>query len=600
MPNVSQNTTMTNAQFRQSDILKFIQENGTRVLWREVNGLDYITKKGPWKGGKECRYHLTVDAGGLAFGGLAQTAGVFAPNDQSYGIQGFYVPKHQTMTMYFERILDKMSDSEKKAFVNNMKQEYSQKVMFQKSFVNLQQMSDGTGRFATPVGFGPNNTASGATFTIGNPQTLLKVKLSSLSTAVGGAPYLMEGMVISFAFPSYDENTDGTAELTNATCIPRLLALAFNTAGGNLSWYDAFRVVKISQVANEVFLAPARKAAPDAAAVYAPYSTWDASHHVQQGASANMWCAGTGTVTVTPYLGRKFDLSVPADVNPITDFIALFSPASLTSGAAATQPTAIFAVVPGYLPTGSQSYGYGNTDFSSFAVTTKTSDEIARYVLGLGWDFNVDPSNASSSVVDVSLINPFLMTGLDTLVYNNFNIVQGIPRSSIQQYLPTERDNAGNPLTFNSLYGLLTEHVTRNRDKNAEDSGVTEYNSLLMNPIVFSSLLSLSETDRMITDDKDYRGSACKAINFLGKKYVLESNAVVRTDRIMGLPKDCIHMYGNEMEPVAADGQKSFLALNSSGRRTNALENYFTMTGEQFVDNPRRICWLHGFSINVL
>jgi hypothetical protein len=70
MPNIAQATTATNAQFRQSDILKFIQENGTRVLWKDVNGLDYITKKGPWKGGKECRYHMVVDAGGLEFGGL--------------------------------------------------------------------------------------------------------------------------------------------------------------------------------------------------------------------------------------------------------------------------------------------------------------------------------------------------------------------------------------------------------------------------------------------------------------------------------------------------------------------------------------------------
>ena len=599
MPNFAQNNAMSNAQFTQSDILKFIQQNGTRVLWREVTGLDSVTQKvGSWPGGKEVRYHLVVDPGALAFGGLAQQGGVFAPADRAYGIQGFMVPKYQTMTMYFDRILDKLSDSDKKAYIGHMKMEYEQKTMYQKSFMNLQQMSDGTGRFATPIGLGDNNTASGASFTLTGPSSLLKVKLSSLDSATGGAPYLMEGSILSLAYPSYDEAADGTAELTKATAIPRLLTLAFKTSAGTQSYYDAFRVVRVSQVANEVLLAPARRAAP-VNNTYAPYSSWDSSHHVQQGASANMWCDGTGSVTVKPYIGRKFDLTVPGTVTAIPDFVAVFNPQTLTGASAANNPTAAFLVSPGYLPTGSQSYGTGNTDFSSFSVASKTVDEIGRYILGLGWDINVD-SGYDPTAVDVGLINPFLMTGLDTLLFNKTNMVQGIPRYAIQQYLPTDRDNNGNPLNFNTLFGACVEHVTRNRDKDAQDNSQYDWSALIMNPIVYSSLLSLSETDRRITDDKGIRGTSCKSIQFMNKKFELTPHSVCRTDRIVGIPKGAIKMYGAEMEPVTADGQKTFISLNSNGRRTNALEQYYNVSGEQYLENPRGSLFVRNFSVNTL
>jgi hypothetical protein len=127
-------------------------------------------------------------------------------------------------------------------------------------------------------------------------------------------------------------------------------------------------------------------------------------------------------------------------------------------------------------------------------------------------------------------------------------------------------------------------------------NNITEYNSLLMNPITYSSLLSLSETDRRVTDDKDFRGQSAKAINFINKKFVLESHAIMRTDRIIGAPKDGIQMFGGELEPVEASGQREFIALNSSGRRTNAIESYNTITGEQVVENPRRFVWVHNFS----
>ena len=596
MPNFVENNAYTNAQFSQSDLLKFIQEKGSKTLWRVVSGLDAVTKRGAWPGGKQVNYHLTVDPGALAFGGLNQTAGTFAPNDRAYGIQGFMVPKYQTFTMYFDRILGQLTDSETKAYLSHMKMEYEQKTLFQKSFMNLQQTMDGTGRVATPIGLGALNAATGASFSLANPSTLLKVKLSSLDTATGGAPYLMEGMIVSFIYPNYDVNNDDTQDATKANCSAHFLNLGF-TAGGTQSSYDAFRVVRINHSANEVLLAPARKGAPDG--VYATgsgsYSAWSADHHVQQGASANMWCAGSGTVTVVPYIGRTLAFGEPS-VFTAVDLGKVFNPSgTLTGASAANQPTAVFLCLTGYLPTGTVDYGASNTDFSTFSSSTYTLAESGRRILGLGWDVNVD--SAYDPTVDVSLINPYLMTGMDTLLYNYTNKVQGIPRYSIQQILPTEKNWNNQPLTFNSLFSGIAEHVTRNRDKSANSSEITQFNLLQMHPLVYTSLLSLSEADRRITDEKGIRGTSAKFINYGAKKFELDQASWMRMDRIMGLPKDGIQMYGGEIQPVEIDGQRQFMALNSSARRTNAFESYNQITCEQKIEDLRDCFWGHGFQI---
>lgn len=590
MPNFVENNNFSNSQFRQSDLLKFIQEKGSKTLWRTVSGLDSITKRGVWPGGKEIRYHLTVDPGALAFGGLNATAGTFAPSDKAYGIQGFMVPKYQTFTMYFDNIMNKLTDSETKAYLGSMKMEYEQKTMFQKSFMNLQQTMDGTGRVATPVGFGPLNATSGTSFTMTNPSTLLKIKLSSLDSATGGAPYLMEGMIISFLFPDYDTSNDGTPDKTKADCSARFLNFGF-AAGSTESHFDAFRIVRINQSSNEVLVAPARKPAADGTyAVGTLYTYWDASHHVQQGASANMWCAGSGTVTVTPYLGRGLDFSAPG-VYTALDLAKVLSSTNTT-----TSPVACFAVLTGYLPTGNQSYASGNVDFSAFSGGTFTLAQGGRRILGLGWDVNVD--SGYDPAVDVSLINPFLATGMDTLLFNDTNMVQGIPRYAVQQILPTKKDLNGQPLTFNSLFAAIAEHVVRNRDKTPDAADVTQWNLLTMNPLVYTSLLSLSEADRRITDEKGIRGTAAKYINFSSKKYELDQASWMRMDRIMGLPKDSIEMYGGTIDAVEIGGQKQFMTLNSSARRTNATETYSTITLEQSVKDLRDTMFIRNFSFS--
>lgn len=607
MPNLAQNSQFSNAQFTSSDLLKFIQTNGTKVLWRTVSGLDSVTKRKEHPWGKEIRYHLTVDPGGLAFGGLSQNAGVFSPNDRVYGIQGFAVPKYQTMTMYFDRITDELTNNDKKAYVGHMKQEYEQKTMFQKSFMGLQQLGDGTGRMATPIGLGAlNKGADGTTdttFTLAAPTTLLQIKLSGADTAVGAAAHLMEGMVVSLMYACYDNAVTGTADLVRATFVPRFVTVGFKSATGALtSFYDAFRIVRINQSNNTILVAPARRAAPNHADTYAPYSTWDASHHVQQGASSSMWCDGTGTVTCTLYRGRANDLSAPSVVTPI-QFNSVFAPTVLTSGGATTTQLATFLVLPGYVPTGTQAWAQGNVDFSSYtnytSLLTADAYDAARRMLGMGWDPNVD-SSYSASAIDVSMVNPYIATGIETLLYNETNMVHGIPRYSVQQYLPTKKDLSGQPITFNSLFSGLVEHFNRNRDKDPNGKDVTQFNVLDMNPLVYSSFLSLSETDRRITDGKGIRGTGAKLIEVGTKTYEMSMNSAQRLDRIVGLPKDSLAQYGGELKPVDADGQKTFLALNSSGRRTNALESYFTIAHENTCENLRDTLYFRNFQISIL
>lgn len=599
MPIAAQNNAFSSGQFNSSSILKFIQARGTKVLWRAVTGIDYFTTKEEWEGGKEKRYNLTVDAGGLAFGGLNQQASGFAPADRAYGIQGSIIPKFQTFTMYFDKVLNKLSKSDQAAYINHYKLEYMQKTTFMKSFMALQQLGDGTGRLATPVGIGPNSTgadgANATTFAHTSPSRPLRIKMSSLDTAVGSAAHLMEGSVISIMFPGYDEAVTGTANTLKAACIPRYLALGFTTAAGvHTSWFDAFRVVKIDQDSNDVLVVPARRAAPDAAqggagaaGVYAPFANWSADQHVQQGASANMWCDGTGAVTVTLFRGRANTNVAPTIVTAL-QFRSVFAPTTLAG--ATDQVLAAFIVHPGYVPTGSLSAGFGNSDFSAYATRNSynTADvfDSARVMLGIGWDSTVDAVAAFRDQIDVAAVSPYYMTGLETLLMNDQNYVQGIDRASVQQILPTIRDQGGRPLTFNSLFAGLTSHYTRNRDKDPNGKNAAMFSILGMSPFVYSHLLSLSEQDRRLVDGTSWRGTGAKKVVVGNQEYELESQSSMRLDRIIGLPKGAMHMAGGTMEPVEAGGQTEFLSLNSNGVRTNAIESYFTVMGECYVGSP--------------
>lgn len=565
MPIAAQNAQFSNAQFTLSDLLKFVQENGSKTLWKEVNGLDAITKKAEWQGGKEVTYHLTVDAGGGAFAGIDLNGGLFAPNDPTFGIQGRAVPKYQAFTVYYERFLNKLTNSSAKAYLNSVKQEFEQKTMFAKSFLNLQQLGDGTGRFATPIGLGASDTASGASFSQANLSPM-KIKLSNLDTAVGSAAHLMEGSMVSFFYASYDDDNNGSYDLSETTCKPRLLVLNFNDGVHTAVKYDAFRVVKVAQEENAVYVFPGR--------IYTAGAT-SPGNYVQQG----YWVDGVSNVTastVTPYEGFTNGYAAAASAATLNNgFDAVFAPTGKT--------TAVYLVHPLYLPSGSTSWSVGNQDFSSYSVATKTADEIGRLLLGLGW----------TGATDVSMLNPYLMTGVETLLMNDTNTVHGIPRSAVKQYLPTIKDNQARPLTFNTFFAMLAEHFNRNR------ALTSDWNVCMMNPMVYSSLISLSEMDRRITEGKGIRGEdGAKIIKMGGKNYQMEMETFMRADRVFCLPKGSIELHGGTIEPVATDAGKEFLALhNTMNRRINAVESYNTVMGEMLMRAPRDAAAVRNFTI---
>lgn len=614
MPGIAQVGQFTSAQFTQSDILKFIQLAGSRILWAEVDALDTVfTKKGKYPGGKQVTYHLTADPGGLSFGGInannAAAPGVFVPNDPAKGIQGFLVPKYQTMTTFHERFMDENSKSEAQAFINSARLEMEQKQRLQKCMYNVQQLGDGSGRLATVVGLGAADKGSAntteTTFTLATGGTLLKIKLSNADTAVGSVAHLNEGMVVSIMYGSFDEATTATGGFTPATAykefVPRLLALQFKSTGANYYFYDAFRIVKVDQENNAIYVAPARKAATTNTTSYQvgePFGAWTADQHVQNIGSTSLWTADAGATTVTLLRGRDNTFTA-AGVYTAIQYNSIFNPAALTT----TPPTGIVAntvylVHPGYIPSGAVSWANQNSDFSTYTTSSYvgTSDnyDAARRMMGYGWDTSMDV-NALVTNIDVGMVSPYIPTGLETLLTNVTNSVHGINRTQVQQIVATSVDRGGKPLNFNTFLSALTQHFNRNRKIESE------FTICLMNPIVYSSLVGMSELDRRIVEGKGVRGEdGAQMIKFGEKKYQLEMNSLIPTTRIYCIPQGAIGMWGGDLQDVKIGSQTEFMALNSTGRRLNAIEKYATCQSEMFCEVPRQSMIIRNFTVNTL
>ena len=587
MPVLAGTPTFTSGTFAQSELLKIIQENGSKVLWKEVDGLDAIVKKNEWPWGKEVRYSLTVDAGGGAFAGIDFNSGYFAPGDKVSSLTGVVVPKFQTFTMQFERFMDQMTKSAAQAYINSMKLEFDQKTMFQKSFMNVQMLGDGTGRFATPVGIGPSDDAVGVSRTVnyvgggavatscialstnsaaaGNAANVspIKIKLSSLDTAVGDCAHLIEGSMVSFFFADYDANNDGTVDATEATCIPRLLVLGFGdgqaadtailAGASNMATYDSFRVVKIEQENDAIYVMPGRTATKAAATTAGAYT----SNTDFQTAS---WLPGVtlaGALYCFPVAGMSaaYDASIALTYGTATanGFTNIFAPSGVT--------TACYLVHPLYIP---------------------NTNAMGRAMLGLGW---------TVGTTDITQINPYIGTGIETLLMEQSYVVHGINRNKVLQYLPTIKNNGGQNLKFNTFFSFLAEHANRNR------SLETGWNILPMNPMVYASMISQSEQQRIIIDGKGIRGEdGAKLIKFGGKTYQLEMHTSMRKNRIYLLPKNSIEMYGGTIEKVDVNGQSSFLSI-INGKRVNVIESYNTVKMENIMRTPREAGALRNFSI---
>lgn len=536
--------------FSLSELLKTIQKNGISTLWAEVDTLDAVVKKSALPFGQKVKMAFNVDAGGGAFGRLAQQGGVFAPGDRTRNILGEVKPKYQTFTLQFERFADTLSKEQAKAYINTAKQEYDSKMAFQKSFMSLQLLGDGTARQAEPIAFGAVDTVSGANFTLASERTPLKVKISSSDSAAGSVAHLMEGSVISFPFVDVDPGTTGTASVTQAAGLVRLLALTFTQ--GDSKTYDAFRVVKVEQETNYVYLLPARLMSATFTG-----STPDATgSYVQQ----PNWTDGTGVVTVTFRKGVRADLVVSAtdaDYNdPIADLALVLSATASTD----SLPTKIAMVHPLFI---------------------NESQAAAREQLGVGW----------TGATDLGFIHDGIMTGLEALLCNESNTVHGIDRANVLQFLATSKDNGQKDLTFNSLYSFLSQHVNRNRKMQFE------WSSLMMNPITYSSMISLSELDRRITEGKGIRGEeGAKLIQMHGKKFQLDEHSSQRHDRIYCLAKGAVEMHGGKENLIKVGGQGEYLAM-VNGRRTNVVESYYEVSGETTLECPRVNGFMKNFKI---
>jgi hypothetical protein len=207
---------------------------------------------------------------------------------------------------------------------------------------------------------------------------------------------------------------------------------------------------------------------------------------------------------------------------------------------------------------------------------------MGRAMLGLGW---------TVGTTDITQINPYIGTGIETLLMEQSYVVHGINRNKVLQYLPTIKNNGGQNLKFNTFFSFLAEHANRNR------SLETGWNILPMNPMVYASMLSQSEQQRIIIDGKGIRGEdGAKLIKFGGKTYQLEMHTSMRKNRIYLLPKNSIEMYGGTIEKVDVNGQSSFLSI-INGKRVNVIESYNTVKMENIMRTPREAGALRNFSI---
>lgn len=527
-----------NAAFSLGELLKIVQLNGIDPIWAEVDTMDaLITKKGSINWGQEVRFALNVDPGGGSVARLAQQSGAFAPGDKTQNILGKIYPKLQQITFQFERFHRSLSSDQAAAYIENAKQEYLMKTTFHKSFMALQIMGDGTGRQGKAAAFAATDVVAGANFTCADPDTPLKIKLDAADTVAGSVAHFLEGSMVSFVF-------------ADAIGVVRLLALSAVDAGtATTVVYDAFRVVEVDQSNNAIYVMPGR----------AGSVVGTAGAYVQTG----RWCASnaTGVVTFTPIKGLRSD-------NPAAD--------------------AEFANPPG-------GAGQAATAVENFLAAARLNALIhplyindvqasALLQLGSGW----------TSATDLATIHDGILTGLDAHITNKVNTIHNINRAAVRQYLATVKDNQGKDLTFNTLFSFLAQNDTRNRNR----KDMAKWYGVLMNPLVFSSLVSLSELDRRVTEGKGVRGEeGAKLIKFGDRTYQLDTHTSMRLDRCYSLAKGGLSLYDAKLEPVEVNGQNQFLTI-ANGQRINVIEAYSTLTGEFCVNMPRDCGAIRNFKFS--
>lgn len=532
------------------ELLKYYQEHGADPIWAEVKDSfeGIIVRKPKVNWGREIRYTMCVDPGGGAMSGKLMQGGRFAPADKTRNIQGVINPKHQTVTYQFDNMMDIFTQGEANAYASSVKQEFDSKNSIFKTTMMLQLLGDGTSRQAQPIGFGSSDTSSGASFTVTDNTTPLRVKLSSAADAAGCSAWFAEGQVVSFFYNDRDLNDDGTDEAAVGAGKVRFLSLSFDDAGGgSATQYDAFRVVEIDQLNDAIYLWPARITGTigNVDNEYGQYTGWVSG--------------GTGAITVTPYRGRTVDGQLVA-----TDTVlgAQINDINLVIGAA-LDTHAQCLMHPGYhAPTQAE----------------------ARLQLGIGW----------SSATEMSSLSKYVPTGLHTLLCDRTHTVHGINRASVRQHLPTYHDNNGQELTFNTFNLALSTHQNRNH------KDMTDWAVMYMNPLVASSLIALSEGSRIICEGDGLRGQKGKKLIVKnGTTYEFEDSSVMRKDKIYCIAKECMYLYDGNLRPVKFGGVELFPQL-VSGNRVDVTEKYAKVLGEAVIKNPRRCMVIDNFKTSAL
>lgn len=328
----------------------------------------------------------------------------------------------------------------------------------------------------------------------------------------------------------------------DAASVVRLLAFSMADAGtATTVVYDAFRVVEADQFNNRLYLLPGRQG-----------TTVDTIGSYDQ---LGRWCSASasGVVTATTIKGIRPE-----------------RPAADAAFADAVNLTAFFAAT--------------NYPAMIHPLYVNESQAYAKLQLGIGW----------TSATDLSIISDGVVTGLEAHLMNQSNTIHNINRASTRQYLATIKNNNAKDLTFNTLYAWLAQNATRNRKR----KDFSRWSAVLFNPIVMSSLISLSELDRRITEGKGIRGEdGAKMIKFGNITYELDMHSSMRLDRVMAVAKGSFKLYDCKLTPVSVGGQNQWLTV-TGGNRINSIDAYSTMIGEACLRMPRDCGAIRNFKIS--
>ena len=565
-------------KFAGSNLLKLKQQFEAEALWVDMNPMDYAINKNikpgkEWDGGLNIERQFEVGNGGGGHGGLDLLNGRFVQGDSGMNIAYKANLKHSTMTMEWQNDpYQKAFDGVDKAYSNPKKNQFKYVVPEHKRLMTLMSVTDGTGRLATIQGIEGSSTG----LTIVKPFTSmlnfhpLKLDIDSTSMdSVGTIAHLYENLVISLVGPCYDENNDGVAELTPATCIPRFLMLGFreaNTADA-YQYYDAFRIISVWVTKGYIEVIPGRVAQLSQAGKPQPYHTATEYRDIN-------WCSHSQTsangLEIAPAWGQPCDPTIAGNAAhtgniSTVGFTAIFNPAVAYTVPALTPATFLFH--PGF--------------------TMPVQDKM-RQCLGLGWDMNTD----------LGMLNTYWSTGIRALLDNRANTVHGIARPMLPSFLPTAHDMSGGVFTSKGFLEMVTTHALRNGNTGLVTSVIP------VNPILYTSLVNQLGDSRIIMSNTEAVLGEGKlpgiTITLYDKKYAIVPQNEMPLNYIPILEERSIDMFGGKILDVGVAGAVEFLKLHQTyNERINVTQRHKYVSHELTFMKPRKSAFMFNFTLPV-